>query len=49
MAVLQSSDRPELLQAWTDDVDQIAQVLKWKMSAGKRSRIFEATTKAGQL
>lgn len=49
VAVLQSSDRPVLLQAWTDDVDQIPQVLKWKMYAGKRSRIFEAMTKAGQL
>jgi len=49
VAVLQSSDRPQLLQAWTDDVDQIAQVLKWKMYAGKRSRIFEAMTKAAQL
>lgn len=49
VAVLQSSDRPELLQAWTDDVGQIAWLLKWKMYAGKRSRIFEAMTKAAQL
>jgi len=49
VAVLQSSDRPVLLQAWTDDVDQIAQVLKWKMYAGKRSRIFAAMTRAAQL
>ena len=49
VAVLQSSDKPELLQPWTDDVDQIAQVLKWKMYAGKRSRIFEAMKRAAQL
>lgn len=49
IAVLQSSDRPELLQPWTDDVDQIARVLTWKMYAGKRSRIFETMVKAAQL
>ena len=49
VAVLQSSDRPELLQKWTDDLDQIPQMLKWKMYAGKRSRIFEAMTRAAQL
>jgi VWFA-related protein len=49
VAVLQSSDRPELLQSWTDDVDQLARILKTKMLAGKRSRIFEAMTKAAQI
>ena len=49
VAVLQSSDRPELLQAWTDDMDQVARILKTKMFAGKRSRIFEAMTKAAQM
>jgi VWFA-related protein len=49
VAVLQSSDRAELLQPWTDDVDQIARVLTWKLYAGKRSRIFETMVKAAQL
>lgn len=49
IAVLQSSDRPELLQAWTDDVNLVARVMKTKMYAGKRSRIFEAMTRAAQL
>jgi VWFA-related protein len=49
VAVLQSSDRPELLQAWIDDVDQVARILKTKMYAGKRSRIFEAMTRAAQM
>lgn len=49
VAVLQSSDRPELLQTWTDDVDQVSRILKTKMFAGKRSRIFEAMTKAAQM
>ncbi len=49
IAVLQSADKAELLQSWTDDVDRVARVLKTKMFAGKRSRIFEAMTKASQL
>lgn len=49
VAVLQSSDGPELLQPWTDDVGQIPELLKWKMTAGKRSRIFEAMSRAAQL
>jgi VWFA-related protein len=49
MVVLQSSDKPELLQSWTDDVDKITTVLKTKMFAGKRSRIFEAMKRAAQL
>lgn len=49
VAVLQSSDRAELLQPWTDDVDRIVHVLTTKLFAGKRSRIFETMTKAAQL
>lgn len=49
VAVLQSSDRPELLQAWTDDVSQVTRILNTKMFAGKRSRIFEAMTRAAQM
>ena len=49
VAVLQSSDRPELLQAWTDNMDQVTQILRTKMFAGKRSRIYEAMTKAAQM
>lgn len=49
IAVLQSSNRAELLQSWTSDVDKIAHVLRWKLFATKRSRIFETMTKAAQL
>jgi VWFA-related protein len=49
IAVLQSSNKAELLQPWTSDVDEIARVLKWKLFATKRSRIFETMTKAAQL
>lgn len=49
IAVLQSSNQAELLQPWTDDLDRIARVLKWKLFATKRSRIFETMTKAAQL
>ena len=49
IAILQSSSKPELLQPWTSDVAEIARVLKWKLFATKRSRIFETMTKAAQL
>ena len=49
LAVLQSSDRAEVLQPWTDDVDQVVRVLTTKLFAGKRSRIFETMTKAAQM
>ena len=49
VAILQSSDRAEVLQAWTDDADRVIHVLKTKLFAGKRSRIFETMAKAVQL
>jgi VWFA-related protein len=49
IAVIQSSDRAEVLQSWTNDRGQIARVLKWKLYATKRSRIFESMMKAAQL
>lgn len=49
IAVLQSSDRAELLQPWIDDVDQVVRVLSTKLFAGKRSRIFETMTRAAQM
>jgi len=49
VAVVQSSDRPDLLQTWTIDKGQVARVLKTKMFAGKRSRIFESMVKAAQV
>jgi VWFA-related protein len=49
IAVLQSSDKAEVLQPWTDNREQLARVLKTKLFAGKRSRVFEAMTKAAQL
>ena len=48
-AVLQSSNQAELLQSWTDDVDEVTRTLTWKMFAGKRSRLFETMTRAAQL
>ena len=48
-AVVQSSDRAELLQTWTSDKQQVARVLKSKLFAGKRSRIFESMAKAAQV
>ncbi len=49
IAVLQSSNQPELLQSWTDDVDEVTRTLTWKMFAAKRSRIYETIAKAAQL
>jgi VWFA-related protein len=49
IALLESSNQPELLQPWTDDVSKVAAVLKWKLFATRRSRIFETMTKAAQL
>ena len=48
-AVLQSSDKPDLLQTWTSDKQQVARVLNSKLYAGKRSRIFESMVKAAQV
>jgi len=49
IAVLQSASQAELLQPWTSDVDKLQQVLKTKLFATKRSRIFETMTKAAHL
>lgn len=49
VAILQSANRPELLQSWTDDMTQIRRVLQWKLFATKRSRIFETMTMAAQV
>jgi VWFA-related protein len=49
IAVLQSSNKAELLQPWTTNADEIARVLRWKLFATKRSRIFETMTKAALL
>lgn len=49
IAVLQSSNQAELIQPWTDDVDKVGRVLRTKLFATKRSRIFETITKAAQV
>ena len=49
IAVMQSSNQAELLQSWTDDVDEVTRTLKWKMLAGKRSRLFATMVEAAQL
>jgi len=49
IAVLQSSNQAELLQPWTDEVDKVSHVLRTKLFATRRSRIFEAMTAAAKL
>ena len=49
VALIQSGDRADILQTWTDDRDQVGRVLKTKLFAAKRSRIFESMVKAAQL
>jgi VWFA-related protein len=49
IALIQSGDRAEVLQAWTDDRAQVGRVLKTKLFAARRSRIFESMVKAAQL
>jgi VWFA-related protein len=49
VAVLQSSDKPELLQTWTSDRQLVARMLGSKLYAGKRSRIFESMVRAAQV
>jgi len=49
LALIQSSDRPDILQTWTSDRAQIARVLNTKLFAAKRSRIFESMVKAAQM
>jgi VWFA-related protein len=41
VAVMQFSERVELLQDWTTDREQLARVLKTKLHSGKRSRLSE--------
>lgn len=42
VAVMQFSDRPELLQDWTTDTAALTRVLKTKLSGSKRERLSEA-------
>ena len=49
IALIQSGDRAEVLQAWTDDRVQVGRILKSKLFAAKRSRIFESMVKAAQM
>ena len=49
IALIQSADRADVLQPWTNDRNQVAHILKWKLFAAKRSRIFESMVKAAQL
>lgn len=49
VAVIQSSNQPEVLQSWTNDFDKVKYVLNTKLFATKRSRILESMNKAAQL
>ena len=49
IAVIQSSNQVELLQAWTEDVEKVKHVLSTKLFAAKRSRILESMARAAQL
>lgn len=49
LALIQSGDRAEVLQTWTDDRKQLARILRTKLFSAKRSRIFESMVKAAQL
>jgi len=46
IAVMQFSDRPELLQTWTADMDVVTKSLKSKIHSGKTSRLSEAIASA---
>ena len=53
LAIIQNSNRVELLQKWTTDRDAVRQVLKTKLFSGNRSRLSEclllaASTLKGQ-
>ncbi len=49
IAVIQSGDRAEVLQPWTADRERVDWILKTKLFAAKRSRIFESMVKAAEL
>jgi len=42
MAVMQFATRPELLQTWTTDKENVAKTLKTKLHSGKTSRLADA-------
>lgn len=46
MAVLQFTNRVEVLQAWTEDDEQVEHVLKTKLHSGSGSSLAEAITQA---
>ncbi len=48
VAVMQFNERVELLQDWTNDIEQISRVLKTKLHSGKRSRLAEGVSKAAE-
>lgn len=46
IAIMQFSERPELLQTWTTDKEMARKALKSKVHSGKTSRLSEAITAA---
>jgi len=49
IAIVQSANQVELIQNWTDDIPEINHTLRWKLFAGKRSRLSEAIALAAKL
>ena len=49
IAIVQSANKAELIQNWTDDIPEINHNLRWKLLAGKRSRLSEAFVLAAKL
>lgn len=49
IAVIQSGDRADVLQPWTADRERVDWILKTKLFAAKRSRIFESMVKAAEV
>jgi VWFA-related protein len=49
IAVLQSGNKAELIQPWTDDADEVIHALRWKLGSGKRSRLSDAMVMAAEL
>lgn len=48
LALVQAGDRVEVLQSWTSDVEAVSQVLKRRLSSGRKKRVSEALLEAAR-